>query len=52
MRKLIALLFFPFAVAAQDSYRQKLQQFMTGQHDYFRFNGNAMVIEKGKVIYQ
>ena len=52
MRKLIALLFFPFAVSAQNSYQQKLQQFMTGQHDYFRFNGNAMVIKKGEIIYQ
>jgi CubicO group peptidase (beta-lactamase class C family) len=52
MRKLIVLLLFPFAVFAQDNYQQKLQQFMTGQHDYFRFNGNAMVIKNGKVIYQ
>lgn len=52
MRKLIALLFFPFAVSAQNSYEQKLRQFMTGQHDYFRFNGNAMVIKNGKIIYQ
>src|SRR5689334_10230929 len=52
MRKLIAFVLFPFALAAQDSYQQKLQQFMTGQHDYFRFNGNAMVIKNGKIIYQ
>ena len=52
MRKLVILLFFPFAVAAQDSYQQKLQQFMAGQHDYFRFNGNVMVIKKGIVAYE
>ena len=52
MRKLIAFVLFPFALAAQNSYQQKLQQFMTGQHDYFRFNGNAMVIKNGKIIYQ
>ena len=52
MRKLIAFLLFPFALAAQDSYQKKLQQFMTGQHDYFRFNGNAMVIKNGSIIYQ
>ena len=53
MRKLfIVLLFFPFAVSAQNDYTQKLQQFMTGEHDYFRFNGNAMVIKNGNVIYQ
>ena len=52
MRKLIILFLFPIAVTAQNSYQQKLQQFMAGQHDYFRFNGNAMVIKKGQVIYQ
>ena len=34
------------------TFQQKLKQFMTGQHDYFRFNGNAMVIKKGEIIYQ
>jgi len=52
MRKLIILFLFPIVVSAQNSYQQKLQQFMTGQHDYFRFNGNAMVIKNGKIIYQ
>src|SRR5215831_6017434 len=52
MRKLIVLLLFPFAVSAQSNYSQLLQQFMTGQHDYFRFNGNVMVIKNGKIIYQ
>ena len=52
MRKLIPFVLFPFALAAQNSYQQKLQQFMTGQHDYFRFNGNAMVVKNGSIIYQ
>lgn len=52
MRKLLVLLLFPFAVSAQNNYPQLLQQFMTGQHDYFRFNGNVMVIKNGKIIYQ
>lgn len=53
MRKLFVLvLFYPFVVSAQNNYSQLLQQFMTGQHDYFRFNGNAMVIKHGKIIYQ
>jgi len=52
MRKLIVLLLFPFFVSAQSNYSQLLQQFMTGQHDYFRFNGNVMVIKNGKIIYQ
>ena len=53
MRKLfIVLLFFPFAVSAQSDYTQKLRQFMTGERDYFRFNGNVMVIKQRKVIYK
>ncbi len=52
MRKLIILILFPFAATAQNDVPQKLKQFMTGQHDYFRFNGNAMVIKKGEIIYQ
>jgi CubicO group peptidase (beta-lactamase class C family) len=52
MKKLIAILMFPATVMAQSDYQPKLQQFMTGQHDYFRFNGNVMVITKGKIIYQ
>jgi len=52
MRKLIVLLLFPFAAFSQNNYPQLLQQFMTGQHDYFRFNGNVMVIKQGKIIYQ
>ncbi|HEY1869712.1 MAG TPA: serine hydrolase, partial [Chitinophagaceae bacterium] len=42
----------PFTVSAQTNYSQLLQQFMTGQHDYFRFNGNVMVIKNGKIIDQ
>ena len=52
MRKLIILILFPFAAMAQNEIPQKLKQLMTGQHDYFRFNGNAMVIKKGEIVYQ
>ncbi|HEY2720631.1 MAG TPA: serine hydrolase [Chitinophagaceae bacterium] len=52
MRKLIVFLFLPFAAGAQNNIPQLLQRFMTGQHDYFRFNGNVMVIKNGKVAYQ
>jgi hypothetical protein len=52
MRKLIVLLLFPFAAFPQNNYPQLLEQFMTGQHDYFRFNGNVMVIKQGKIFYQ
>lgn len=52
MRKLIIILFIPSVIAAQNNYPQLLQQFITGQHDYFRFNGNAMVIKNGNIIYR
>ena len=52
MKKLFVLLLFPFTLSAQNNYPQLLKQFMTGQHDYFRFNGNAIVIKQGKIIYQ
>jgi CubicO group peptidase (beta-lactamase class C family) len=52
MRKLIIIFLLPFTVSAQNNVPQLLQQFMTGQHDYFRFNGNAMVVKSGKIIYQ
>src|SRR6476659_1445403 len=52
MRKLIILILFPFAATAQNDVPQKLKQLMTGQHDYFLFNGNAMVIKKGEIVYQ
>ena len=51
MRKLIILLIAPFAAAAQDNSSQ-LKEFMSGQHEFFRFNGNAMVIWNGKIIYE
>jgi CubicO group peptidase (beta-lactamase class C family) len=52
MRKLIVLLLFPLVASAQSNHPKLLQQFLTGQHDYFRFNGNVMVIKNGKIIYQ
>ena len=41
MKKLFVLLLFPFTLSAQNNYPQLLNQFMTGQHDYFRFNGKS-----------
>src|SRR5215467_705087 len=52
MRRLIGVLLFPLTLSAQNNVPQLLQQFMTGQHEYFRFNGNAMVIRSSKIIYQ
>lgn len=52
MKKLFFLLLLPLCVNAQKNYSSLLQQFMTGQHDYFRFNGNVLVAKGGNVIYQ
>lgn len=43
---------FPITVSAQKDHSQLLRNFMTGQHDFFRFNGNVLVAKQGKVIYQ
>jgi CubicO group peptidase (beta-lactamase class C family) len=52
MKKFLLLLFLPVYVSAQRDYPVLLKQFMTGQHDYFRFNGNILVAKGGKIIYQ
>jgi len=52
MRKLLLLFLLPLSLAGQKNYSSLLQQFMTGQHDYFRFNGNILVAKGGNIIYQ
>jgi CubicO group peptidase (beta-lactamase class C family) len=52
MRKLLLILLMPLSITAQKNYSALLQQFMTGQHDYFRFNGNVLVAKNGNIIYQ
>jgi len=52
MKKYILLLLLPFSLAAQKDYSSLLKQFMTGQHDYFKFNGNVLVAKGGNIIYQ
>ena len=52
MRKLILLLLLPFSLTAQKDYPALLKQFMTGQHEYYRFNGNILVAKNGNIIYQ
>lgn len=52
MRKLLLLLLLPFSLFAQKDYSSLLKQFMTGQHDYYRFNGNVLVAKGGNIIYQ
>lgn len=51
MRKIIFILLFPVSLYAQD-HAALLRQYMTGQSKYFHFNGNILVVEKGKPIYQ
>jgi len=52
MKKIFFLLLLPVIVCAQQNETQLLRQFMTGQHDYFKFNGNVLVAKNGKMIYQ
>src|SRR5664279_3036607 len=52
MRKIIMLLLLPVSLVAQKDYSFLLKQFMNGQHDYYRFNGNILVAKKGNIIYQ
>ena len=52
MRKIFFLLLLPFSLAAQKNYIPALREFMTGQHNYYRFNGNVLVAKDGNIIYQ
>lgn len=52
MKKIFFLLLLPLTLSAQKNYSSLLRQFMTGQHDYFRFNGNVLVAKGGSIIYQ
>ena len=52
MKKILLLLFVPVFAAAQKDHAKLLQEYMTGQNKYFQFNGNILVAEKGKPIYQ
>jgi CubicO group peptidase (beta-lactamase class C family) len=52
MKKIILLLLLPVSLSAQKDDASLLKQFMTGQHEYFRFNGNILVAKGGKIIYQ
>ncbi|HMJ48711.1 MAG TPA: serine hydrolase [Ferruginibacter sp.] len=51
MVKFLLILLLPYCLHAQD-YADKLKQFVQGQHDYFRFNGNVLVAKNGKVVYK
>ncbi len=52
MKKIILFLLLPLSLMAQKDYSALLKQFMTGQHDYFRFNGNILVAKGGNIIYR
>src|SRR5258708_2299735 len=52
MKKIFLFLLLPLSLAAQKNYPSLLRQFMNGQHDYFRFNGNVLIAKKGNIIYQ
>ena len=52
MKKILLLLFVPVFAVAQKDHAKLLQEYMTGQNKYFQFNGNILVAEKGKPIYQ
>ncbi len=53
MRKIcLAFLLLPVTLLAQKDVASLLKQFMSGQHDYFRFNGNILVAKKGTIIYR
>src|ERR1700684_3056961 len=52
MRKVLLLLLLPVSLIAQKDYSSLLKQFMTGQHDYFRFNGNILIAKRGIIIYK
>ena len=52
MKKILLLLFVPVFATAQKDHAKLLQEYMTGQNKYFQFNGNILVAEKGKAIYQ
>ena len=52
MKKILLMLFVPVFATAQKDHAKLLQEYMTGQNKYFQFNGNILVAEKGKPIYQ
>ncbi len=52
MKRIILLLLLPVSMLGQKNYSSLLKQFMTGQHDYFRFNGNILIASRGNIIYQ
>lgn len=52
MKKFLVALLLPLSLTAQKTKADLLRQFMSGQHDYYNFNGNVLAAENGKIYYQ
>ena len=52
MKKILLILLLPITVIAQSNHAKLLRQFMTDKQQYFNFNKNVFVAEKGQTIYQ
>jgi len=52
MKKFVLLILLPISMVGQKNYSALLRQYMVGQHDYFRFNGNVLVARGGQILYQ
>ena len=52
MKKIIFLLLLPVSGFCQKNYSAQLLEFMTGQHDYFHFNGNILIAKGGNIIFK
>ena len=52
MKKIFLFIFLPMASFAQQDHAKILATYMAGQNKYFQFNGNVLIAEKGKPIYQ
>ncbi len=52
MRKIILALFIPLSLAAQKNTAQLLDEFISGQSKYFKFNGNMLIADKGNIVLQ
>ncbi|MBX9782610.1 MAG: beta-lactamase family protein [Chitinophagaceae bacterium] len=55
-KKLLPLFFIFFIACGQkektNPLAQKMDEFLTGQQKYYRFNGNVLVAENGKIVFQ
>lgn len=52
MKKLLFLLLIPTIAFAQKNTPQLLDEFLSGQAKYFKFNANVLIADKGNIILQ